>query len=138
MKNKNSLIFIFACEWIPYTSADNAGVSKLSYPVNTRIFRVNCTGRITPAHLINAFKQDAAGVLVAGCAEGECHYVNGNSECLRVIEETKQLLNYLGIEPDRLKFEMFAEMDGARFAEVVTTFSEEIAKLEQVGKEVKQ
>ncbi len=136
MPKKTPTILIFACEWIPYAAADNAGRSGEQYPSETRIIRLNCSGRITPAQLIGAFKNGAGGVLVAGCAEGECHYVNGNGQCQRVVEETKKLLDLLGLEASRLECELFAEMGGAHFAKVVREFTERIRTIERTADEV--
>ena len=133
MKKGESRILIFACEWIPYTSADNAGVSGLQYPADTRIIRLNCSGRITPAHIIKTFRHEADGVLIAGCDDGECHYLNGNDECKKVVSETKQLMEYIGINPERLRLELFSEMEGEHFSTVVNNFFETLKNLANVG-----
>ncbi len=41
-----------------------------------------CTGRIDESLLLKAFENGADGVMVIGCLEGDCHYVNGNIRAL--------------------------------------------------------
>jgi len=59
-------IIAFLCNWCAYAGADLAGVSRLQYPSNLRTVRVMCSGRVDPVFIVNALKQGADGVLVAG------------------------------------------------------------------------
>jgi coenzyme F420-reducing hydrogenase delta subunit len=59
-------IIAFVCQWCAYASADLAGVSRMQYPVNVRLVRVMCTGRIHTGFLLNAFFQWAQGILISG------------------------------------------------------------------------
>ncbi len=59
-------IVAFLCSWCAYAGADLAGVSRLQYPSNLRTVRVMCSGRVDPLFVIQALKQGADGVLVAG------------------------------------------------------------------------
>ena len=56
----------FLCNWCAYAGADLAGVSRLQYPPNIRTVRVMCSGRVDPLFILEAFKDGADGVLVAG------------------------------------------------------------------------
>ncbi|MFH0850196.1 MAG: hydrogenase iron-sulfur subunit, partial [Candidatus Bathyarchaeota archaeon] len=46
----------FLCNWCSYAGADLAGVSRFQYPTNLRVIRVMCSGRVHPAHILEAFK----------------------------------------------------------------------------------
>jgi len=59
-------IVAFLCNWCAYAGADLAGVSRLQYPSSLRTIRVMCSGRVDPVFIVNAFKEGADGVLVAG------------------------------------------------------------------------
>ncbi|OQX23584.1 MAG: methyl-viologen-reducing hydrogenase subunit delta [Desulfobacteraceae bacterium IS3] len=59
-------IAAFLCNWCAYAGADLAGVSRLQYPPNLRTVRVMCSGRVDPVFIIQALKEGADGVLVAG------------------------------------------------------------------------
>ena len=120
----------FLCNWCAYAGADLAGVSRIQYPTNLRIIRVMCSGRIDPAFVLEAFKDGADGVLVAGChLPSDCHYLSGNFKAQRRIFLLKNVLEQFGIEPERLRLEWVSASEGDRFAKVITELVEEIRKL---------
>jgi F420-non-reducing hydrogenase iron-sulfur subunit len=122
-------LLAFCCNWCSYAGADLAGVSRFQYPPNIRIIRVMCSGRVSPAFVLEALAVGADGVLIAGCHPGDCHYISGNYKTRRRIEFTQRLLKQFGIEPERLRLEWISASEGARFAEVVTDFTNEIKEL---------
>ena len=120
----------FLCNWCSYAGADLAGVSRIQYPPNIRIIRVMCSGRIDPAFVLEAFKDGADGVLVAGChPPSDCHYISGNFKALRRITLLKKALKEFGLEPERLRLEWISASEGDKFAEVVRDMVEEIKNL---------
>jgi F420-non-reducing hydrogenase iron-sulfur subunit len=120
----------FLCNWCSYAGADLAGVSRIQYPPNIRIIRVMCSGRIDPTFILEAFKNGADAVLVAGChLPSDCHYISGNFKALRRITLLKRLLQELGIEPQRLRLEWISASEGDKFAAVVRDMVEETKKL---------
>jgi len=120
----------FLCNWCSYAGADLAGVSRIQYPPNIRIIRVMCSGRIDPAFILEAFKDGADGVLVAGChLPSDCHYLTGNFKALRRVALLKKVLQDFGIEPERVRLEWVSASEGDRFAAVVRDMVEEIKKL---------
>jgi F420-non-reducing hydrogenase iron-sulfur subunit len=120
----------FLCNWCSYAGADLAGVSRIQYPPNIIIIRVMCSGRIDPAFVLEAFKDGADGVLVAGChPPSDCHYISGNFKALRRITLLKKALKEFGIEPERLRLEWISASEGDKFAEVVRDMVEEIKNL---------
>jgi F420-non-reducing hydrogenase iron-sulfur subunit len=120
----------FLCNWCSYAGADLAGVSRIQYPPNIRIIRVMCSGRIDPAFVLEAFKDGADGVLVAGChLPSDCHYISGNFKALRRITLLKKALSEFGIEPERLRLEWISASEGDKFASVVRDMVEQIKNL---------
>jgi F420-non-reducing hydrogenase iron-sulfur subunit len=133
MNGKNGFepkIIGFLCNWCSYAGADLAGVSRIQYPPNIRIIRVMCSGRIDPAFILEAFKDGADGVLVAGChLPSDCHYISGNFKALRRITLLKKVLENFGIEPQRLRLEWISASEGDKFAAVVRDMVAEVKKL---------
>jgi F420-non-reducing hydrogenase iron-sulfur subunit len=133
MSEKNGFepkIIGFLCNWCAYAGADLAGVSRIQYPPNIRIIRVMCSGRIDPAFVLEAFKDGADGVLVAGChLPSDCHYISGNFKALRRITLLKEVLKEFGIEPERLRLEWISASEGDKFAAVVRDMVGEVKKL---------
>ena len=119
----------FLCNWCSYAGADLAGTSRMKYPTNLKSIRVMCSGRVDPAFVLEALRQGVDGVLIAGCHPGDCHYQSGNYKTNRRIKLLKKLLEELGIDPRRIRFEYVSASEGQKFATVVTEFVAEIKKL---------
>jgi F420-non-reducing hydrogenase iron-sulfur subunit len=120
----------FLCNWCSYAGADLAGVSRIQYPPNIRIIRVMCSGRIDPAFVLEAFKDGADGVLVAGChLPSDCHYISGNFKAMRRVNLLKRVLKDFGIEPERLRLEWISASEGDKWAAVVKSMVDDLKKL---------
>jgi coenzyme F420-reducing hydrogenase delta subunit len=123
------VIVAFCCNWCAYAGADLAGTSRFEYPTNVRIIRVMCSGRIDPTFILSAFRWGADGVLVAGCHPGDCHYVKGNYAMEKRFNFVKEVLNHLGIEPDRFVLEWVSAGEGAKFAALIRDVTRQIKDL---------
>ncbi len=119
----------FLCNWCSYAGADLAGTSRLSYPQNVRIIRVPCSGRVDPLFVVKAFQDGADGVMVLGCHPGDCHYQQGNYIARRRYALMHRLLEFTGLETERLLVEWVSASEGARFADLVTDFTERVRAL---------
>jgi F420-non-reducing hydrogenase iron-sulfur subunit len=119
----------YLCTYCSYPGADLAGTSRLKYPPNVNIIRVLCSGRVSPELILRTFREGADGVLVGGCHFGDCHFINGNHRTAKRIPILKKILEYAGIEPQRLRLEWISASEGERFAEVVKEFTETIRGL---------
>lgn len=119
----------FLCNWCSYAGADLAGTSRISYPPNIRVIRVPCSGRVDPMLIVKSFELGADGVLVSGCHPGECHYLEGNYHARRRFALLRSLLDYLGIERERFQMQWVSASEGRKFAEVVSSFTTELARL---------
>ena len=119
----------FACNWCTYAGADLAGTSRIQYPPNIRVIRVPCSGRINPQFVVRAFQRGADGVLVAGCHPGDCHYSTGNYFTRRRYLLAKRLIEYLGVEPERLQVRWISGSEGQKFADTVREMTEKVRAL---------
>jgi F420-non-reducing hydrogenase iron-sulfur subunit len=122
-------IISFLCNWCSYAGADLAGTSRMQYPQNVRIIRVPCSGRVDPLFVLRAFLDGADGVMVLGCHPGDCHYKQGNYVAQRRYAIMHRLLEFTGVEKDRLIVDWVSASEGKRFAEVVTNFTEQVRNL---------
>lgn len=125
----NPAIIAFCCNWCSYAGADLAGSMRLKYAANIRTIRVMCSGRISPHFIIKAFQDGADGVLVTGCHIGDCHYMKGNYLTAKRIAVLQELMNFIGISPERLRLEWIAASEGGRFAMIADEFTETIRAL---------
>ncbi len=129
MTDQEPLILAFCCHYCAYAAADLAGSMRLEYPDNVRVLRVPCTGKVEIDHLLAAFERGVDGVIVAGCLEGGCHFLEGNLRARRRVERTKQLLSEIGLEPERLEMFNLSSAEGQRFAQIVTEMTARLAEL---------
>jgi F420-non-reducing hydrogenase iron-sulfur subunit len=121
----------FLCNWCSYAGADLAGVSRFQYPTNLRVIRVMCSGRVHPAHIMEAFKNGADGVLIAGChPPNDCHYISGNLKTQRRVALLKIVLKQLGLDDNRLRLEWVSAAEGDKFAKLIQDFTD---KLKEMG-----
>lgn len=122
-------IVAFCCNFCAFAAADLAGAMRLQYPPNVRIIRLPCTGKVDAIVLLKAFENGADGVFVAGCLEGQCHYLEGNLRAKKKVTYVKKLLAQVEIDPQRLEMFNLSSAMGARFAEIVEEMTERITKL---------
>jgi len=122
-------IVSFLCNWCSYAGADLAGVSRIQYPPNIRVIRVMCSGRVDPVIVLEMFANGADGILVMGCHPGECHYLEGNLYAERRIKMLKKLMTCAGLESERLRLEWVSAAEGARFADIVKDFTNQLKSL---------
>ena len=102
---------------------------RLQYPPEIKIIMMPCTGRVDILHLLKAFEGGADAVFVAGCLEGECHYLGGNIQARKRVAKLKKDFEAMGIEPDRLEMFNLSSSEGPRFAAIATEMTERALKL---------
>jgi F420-non-reducing hydrogenase iron-sulfur subunit len=122
-------IVAFCCKYCAYAAADLAGSMRLSYPPNIKVIQIPCTGRVDIIHLLRAIEDGADGVCVAGCLEGECHFITGNLRARKKLEYVQRTLTELGIEPERVEMFNLSSAMGTRFAEIAEEMTRRIKKL---------
>jgi len=122
-------IVAFLCNWCSYAGADLSGTSHFHYPPNVKAIRVMCTGRINPLFIVKAFRQGADGVLISGCHPGECHYMQGNYLVRRKILLFRNLLEFIGIDPTRLRMSWVSASEGKKFSDVIKEVTNKIREI---------
>ena len=122
-------IVAFCCHYCAFAAADLAGSMRLQYPPSVRIVKLPCTGRADVIHMLKAFEGGADGVFLAGCLEGDCHYLKGNLRAKKRVAYARKLLAEVGVEPERLDMFNLSSAMGGRFAEIVTEMTERVRKL---------
>ena len=127
-------ILAFCCHYCAYASADLAGSMRIEYPPNIRIVRTPCTGRLETTYYLKALEQGADGILIAGCLEGECHFLEGNTRAKKRVAYVKRLLEELSIEPERVEMFNLSSAMGGRFAEIVEEMTARVIELGPVYK----
>ena len=122
-------IVAFLCNWCSYAGADLTGTTRTHYPPTVKVIRVMCTGRVNPLFVAQVLRTGADGVLISGCHPGECHYMKGNFLARRRFLIMRNLLEFIGIDPQRIRMSWVSASEGKKFADVITKVTEEIKKL---------
>jgi F420-non-reducing hydrogenase iron-sulfur subunit len=122
-------IVAFCCNWCSYAGADLAGMSRIQYPTNVRIIRVNCTGRIDAEFILSALDSGADGVLVSGCHPGDCHYTSGNLKLRARWALLEKMLEQAGVDPRRIRLQWASASEAQIFADGVKTIIDQVKEL---------
>lgn len=122
-------IVAFCCYYCAYSAADLAGSMRLQYPPNIRIIEVPCSGKVDPVILLKAFEEGADGVYVAGCLEGDCHFLKGNYRAKRRVAAVKKILDQIGMNGERLEMFNLSAAMGTRFAEIAQEMTNRIKEI---------
>lgn len=122
-------IVAFVCNWCTYAGADLTGTSRMKYSANVKIIRFPCTGRIDFMLLMKAFDNGADGIIVSGCHPNDCHYSTGNFHARRRWMVFRNLLEFSGVDVERVQFSWVSAAEGAKWADVVNKTVEKIKQL---------
>ncbi len=122
-------IVAYCCNFCAFAAADLAGAMRVQYPPNVRIIRLPCTGKVDAIHLMKSFEDGADGVFVAGCLEGECHYLEGNLRARKRVAYVKRLLTEVGTDPQRIEMFNLSSAMGGQFAEYVEEMTKRVKEL---------
>jgi len=93
------------------------------------VVRLPCTGRVDVLLILHAFENGADGVYVAGCMEGECHFLRGNLRARRRVEYVKGLLDEVGLGRERVEMFNMSASQGQKFAQFAREMTERIRSL---------
>jgi F420-non-reducing hydrogenase iron-sulfur subunit len=110
-------IIAFCCNYCAYSAAALAGSQRLQYPSGIRIVSVPCTGKLEPEHILEAFEKGADGILVVGCLEGSCHFLEGNLRARKRTDRIRSILEEIGLGSERLKMVNLSDSMAAAFVQ---------------------
>ncbi|MBY9002932.1 MAG: hydrogenase iron-sulfur subunit [Candidatus Lokiarchaeota archaeon] len=116
----NPKILIFACESCGYAAADDAGLKKLAYPPSVFIIKVPCAGRVDSEFILYSLKSGFDGIMVIGCRENSCNYIDGISQAKNRIDLLRE-----NVEPEirkRIILLNLNSIEGKKFSDSVNSF----------------
>ncbi len=122
-------IIAFCCNYCAYAAADLAGSKRMQYPSNVRIIHSPCTGTIEMEHILAAFEKGIDGILVAGCLEGGCHFLEGNLRARKRSDRIREMLDEIGVCSARLKMVNLSAAMAPTFVERVNEIVQTIREL---------
>jgi len=122
-------IIAFCCNYCAYAAADLAGSRRMQYPAEVRVIHVPCTGKVEPEHILGAFEKGADGVLIAGCLEGGCHFLEGNLRAKKRSNHIRKTLDEIGLGADRLLMVNLSAAMAPTFVERVNEIVETVHRM---------
>ena len=121
-------ILVFCCNWCAWAGAHVAGTKDVRYPANAKLLRVICTGMVDQVYIVKALRAGIDGVLVVGCREGDCQYVEGNLRAKVQMQRIDDSLKHIGI-PGRVKVALISGTDADEFANHIIDFEAQLRAL---------
>ncbi len=122
-------IILFLCNWSPHAAFQTLQDTLAPIPREIRMVRIPCSGRITKSLLFKAFETGADGVALVGCEPGTCRYGIGTAVAERNVEDTRGILELLGLGAERLSFAAFYPDQPAALLDFLVGFRNRMAEL---------
>jgi len=94
-----------------------------------------CIGRVDLSFILQAFSNGVDGVYLAGCRLDECNYItHGNYHALNMVLLCRKIMEYIGLNPERIRIEFMNSSEGIRFTETVSDFISKVTQIGPLGK----
>ncbi len=94
-----------------------------------------CSGRVDLDFILRAFSNGEDGVFIGGCRLDECNYItHGNYDALSNTYICKKIMEFIGLNPNRLRIQFMSGADGNLLAEVTDDFTRQIKTIGPIGK----
>lgn len=122
-------IILFLCNWSPHAAFQGLQDTLAPLPREIRMVRIPCSGRITKSLLFKAFETGADGVALVGCEPGTCRYGIGTAVAERNVEDTRGILDLLGLGEERLSFAAFYPDQKDQLLDFLVKFRDRIKAL---------
>lgn len=104
-----SEILAYCCSYCATSAAVLAGSKRMQYPPCVRIIQTPCTCKVESEHILECFEKGIDGLLVFGCLEGSCHFVEGNLRARNRVERIRSILDEIGLKGERLKMVLVSD-----------------------------
>ncbi|MFO7665884.1 MAG: hydrogenase iron-sulfur subunit [Desulfobacterales bacterium] len=122
-------IVAFCCSRSAARAKELALCMRYRLPENLKIVEVPCSGFVSMEYILSAFKNNADGVLVLTCHEGNCHSEDGNVFARRRVEQLKDTFPHMNFNKERLEIKTLASNMGYEFAQITGKFENTLKTL---------
>ncbi len=96
------VILAFLCENDAYPAAKSAAQIGSGVPLNVIHLKVPCAGAVNNTLIADALSLGVDGVIIAGCRDGQCHYIRGNEQVRKRSGDRQDKLKSIMLEPERV------------------------------------
>ena len=123
------VILGFLCRNDAYRAADDAGLRGIQYPPNFLGIMVPCAGAVNGAIVAKAISTGIDGILIAGCPDSQCHYIQGSALAKTRLDDISNKLREMYLEPERVCFAAVSRDEPEKFAQTITDYTEELRRM---------
>jgi F420-non-reducing hydrogenase iron-sulfur subunit len=97
--------------------------------VHLKYVKMACSSMVKDVFILKAFESGTDGVVVFVCPEEACRYVEGSIRASKRVFRVKQILNEIGLDPDRLSIFNTLPGDAGRIEKIVKETTARIAEM---------
>ena len=104
-------VLALVCENDAYPALDLAGIERRQYDPSVRVVPLRCLGSLNIVWIADALSRGIDGVILVGCKYGDdyqCHFTKGSELAQKRLENVKETLQRLQLEPERLQLTQLA------------------------------
>jgi|GEM_PF-351656 len=121
-------LVLFQCRFNHYSNADLEHTEALE-TADVKCIQVPCTGRISPLFVLNAVQGGVDGIVISGCQPDVCHFKQGNLGARRQLSAFRNLLTYVGMAAERIRFIWLDPSDRGRLVREVSALAATVQPL---------
>lgn len=100
--NSDLQVYFFFCQQIDPDQDTNRRVLEKELGPRIKFYPLPCSGRVEPLHFLRAMEAGADLVYLITCPEKACRYQQGNYRARKRMEFARQLIQEIGLDPERL------------------------------------
>ncbi len=129
LAREEPVLLAFLCRNDAYPAARAAAEAGLPIPANVFYITVSCVGAVNNALIADALAFGVDGVLIAGCRDGQCHYIKGNQLIQTRGEDLKAKLQSMIMEPERVRLVNLEIRDSRAYVQLIQSYLGELKRL---------
>lgn len=125
-------VVAFMCENDAYPALDIAGLNRRTYDASVRIIPLRCLGSMNIVWIADALSRGIDGIMLIGCKYGDdyqCHFIKGSELASKRLENVKETLQRLQLEPERLQLTQLAINEWDKLPSLFNDFADRIRDL---------
>ncbi|MEW6264248.1 MAG: hydrogenase iron-sulfur subunit [Thermodesulfobacteriota bacterium] len=126
---REPVVLAFLCENDAYPAARSAVEQGLPWPANVVHLKVPCAGAVNNALIADALSLGVDGVLIAGCEDGQCHYLKGSQLIRKRSGDLADKLKQMVMEPERVRFESLGVRQAGRYVRLIDEYVNQLKEL---------
>jgi heterodisulfide reductase subunit A/quinone-modifying oxidoreductase subunit QmoB len=123
------VILAFLCRNDAYHAARAAAHMTPGGSRNVFFIKLPCAGSVNNALIADALAFGIDGILIAGCKEGQCHFIKGNQLVKTRSEDLAEKLKKMVMEPQRVRLETLEIRDSRRYVELIRGYVKELRRM---------